>query len=265
MAGQRCNSARSESGTTRFDSTIANGKTHRSRGTPYRSAVATVVNTNAAAWSTFHCDTIHFGYGAAMSRFVDDTSLISAAGKPSSVPCRGVGRADGGEALPERAEERLVLGHGPLGTMPQGALDDGVLVSGHGQVPLDLDSRDDHVGRSEHVVGLRVERLRRALGHGPCPPSLQPRHSSGSRHPPRGPPRPIPRPQPAPPAPSASAAAPRARPSPIGHQVSRRPSPRRDRDRTRATSRAARGPRRWRPQEPGRRRSHRAPLSWLRA
>ncbi len=48
-----------------FDSTAASGYTRRSSGTPARSAASVEHSTNAAAWSTFHCEQCHLVYGAA--------------------------------------------------------------------------------------------------------------------------------------------------------------------------------------------------------
>ncbi len=71
-AGARCSSARRDTGSMWFDSTIASGYTRRSCGTPARSAASVEQSTNAAAWSTFHCEQCHFVYGAANIGFLAD-------------------------------------------------------------------------------------------------------------------------------------------------------------------------------------------------
>jgi hypothetical protein len=54
--GQRCSSARAETGTTWFDSLAESGKIQRASGTPSARAFSSEHRMSPAAWSTFQSE-----------------------------------------------------------------------------------------------------------------------------------------------------------------------------------------------------------------
>ena len=77
--GLRWSSARSDTGTTWFDSMPATMNVQRSGGTPWARAASTEQTRIAAAWSTFHCDVCHLLYGKAIGRLAGPGVRISSA------------------------------------------------------------------------------------------------------------------------------------------------------------------------------------------
>ena len=107
-----------------------------------RSAASTEVSSSAAPWSTFHCEHSRFVYGEAIIRLsadgVGDVVGARARTGPRPSGLAAATRAKPAHSAPSRsrccsADEAV--------DVAQHALDQRVLVGGHGQVALDLDAR----------------------------------------------------------------------------------------------------------------------------
>ena len=107
-----------------FDSTAASGYTRRSVGTPARSAVPLEHSTNAAAWSTFHCEQCHFVYGAASIGFLASDGCSRNSGVTGSRRhASGFDCRHAAERRPQLGGGARVLGHRLAERRPQRGLE----------------------------------------------------------------------------------------------------------------------------------------------